>query len=43
MSYERGYTGASCAEVFFIEKPDARVNSPPPSHLLFNLYFTFAI
>ncbi len=33
-SYERGYTGVSYAEVFFIEKPDARLNSPPPSHLL---------
>ncbi len=33
-SYERGHTGVSYAEVFFIEKPDTCVNYPPPSHLL---------
>ncbi len=32
-SYEQGYTGVSYADVFFIEKTEACVNSPP-SHLL---------
>ncbi len=38
-SYERGYTGVSYAEVFFIEKPDTcKLSSPFSSVVIIVIY-----